>query len=113
MKEKRKHKRFSLDKSIQAINVLDGRSLGVLINISEGGFMTMCGENSPRRGDILQLRLLDPEEKSLDIMAGATCIWQEEAHASNSYWCGFKFIDLSSDAHEVLSHFLEGLEKSS
>lgn len=113
MKEKRKQKRFSLDQTIQAINILDGRSLGVLINISEGGFMTMCGENSPSRGDILQLHLLDPKEKSLDIMAGATCVWQEEAHASDSYWCGFKFIDLSSEAHEVLNNFLESLEKSS
>ena len=112
MKEKRKQKRYALNKTIQAINMLDGRSLGILINISEGGFMTMCGENSPQRGDILQSHLLDPKEKSLDITAGATCIWQEEAHASNSYWCGFKFIDVSPEAREFLNGFLRDLEKN-
>jgi len=112
MKDKRKQKRYALNKTIQAINMLDGRSLGILINISAGGFMTMCGENSPRSGDILQLHLLDPKEKSLDITAGATCVWQEEAHASNSYWCGFKFIDVAPETREILNDFLEKLADS-
>ncbi|RTZ77573.1 MAG: hypothetical protein DSZ01_06555 [Gammaproteobacteria bacterium] len=112
MKEQRKQKRYPLNKTTQAINMLDGRSLGILINISAGGFMTMCGENSPKRGDILQLHLLDAREKSLDITAGATCVWQEEAHASNSYWCGFKFIDVSPDTLEVLNAFLRDLEEN-
>ena len=51
-------------------------------------------------------------EKSLDITAGATCVWQEEAHASNSYWCSFKFIDVSPDTLEVLNAFLRDLEEN-
>ena len=112
MKEQRKEKRYSLNKTIQAINVLDGRSLGILINISVGGFMAICGSNSPKRGDILQLHLFDAKDNTLDIRVGVTCVWQEEAHASNSYWCGFKFIDIAPETREILDAFLRDIEEN-
>ena len=107
----RKQKRYTLKNTVQAINVVDGRSLGVLINISAGGFMLMCGKDGPKRGDLLQLHLLDVKEKSLDIKVGATCVWREEAHATDSYWSGFKFIDISPETQETLDNYLNKLEK--
>jgi len=109
MKEHRRQPRYPLKTAIQAINVIDGRSLGILTNISAGGFLLMCGKGAPKRGDIYQLHLLDPKEHSLDIMVGATCAWREEAHATNSFWCGFKFIDISPESQQALNHFLERL----
>jgi len=111
MKNQRRQPRYPLKTAIQAINVIDGRSLGILTNLSAGGFLLMCGREGPKRGDIYQLHLLDPKAHSLDIMVGATCAWREEAHATNSFWCGFKFIDVSPEAQQALDRFLETLAK--
>ena len=108
--EKRKQKRYALKHTIQAINALNGRSLGVLINISAGGFLLMCGKNGPKCGDLLQLHLRDVEGKSLDVKVGATCVWREEAHATDCYWSGFKFIDISSDTQEIIDNYLNNLD---
>ncbi len=109
MTEKRRHPRFAPRATIQAINVINGRSLGIVSNLSRGGFMLMCGNNAPGRGEIFQLHLLDPREHELDIEVGATCIWREAASASGSYWCGFQFIDLSDDAAARLERYLDTL----
>ncbi len=111
MKELRKHPRYMVRGTIQAINMLTGRSIGVLINLSAGGFMLMCGKDAPHGGDILQLHLLDPKEGRLDVIIGASCVWREEASATDSYWAGFKFIDVSPEAGKALDLFLEKLAR--
>ncbi len=111
MTEKRKHPRFPPKTTIQAINVIDGRSLGVLVNLSMGGFMLMGGRSAPRPGEVYQLHLLDPAGHSLDLEVGATCIWQEPASAKGSCWCGFRFIDLSEPVRERLEAYLGELSR--
>lgn len=113
MKELRKHTRYMVRGTIQAINVVTSRSLGVLVNLSAGGFMLMCGKDAPRRGDILQLQLLDSREGRLDVTIGASCVWREEASATDSYWAGFKFLDVSPEAGKALDLFLEKLARQS
>ena len=107
MKERRKHPRYDLKTTVQAINVIDGRSLGVLTNISAGGFLLMCAGDFPQEGGVYQLRLLDSQKRSLDISVGAACIWRAKAHAEGNFWCGFKFIDVSPEARKELDAFLD------
>ena len=110
MKEMRHHRRHVIQSTIQIINVLDGESMGVLINLSEGGFMAMGGPNSPKRGDVLQLQLLETSRQLLDIQLGVTCVWQEPAHAADSFWYGCKFIDLAPEARTQLQNYLSRLD---
>ncbi len=67
----------------------------------------MCTSDGPQRGDIFQFHLMDSKERLLDIIVGATCVWRAEAHAQGSFWCGFKFIDVSPEAQVALDAFLE------
>ena len=109
MSDMRHHRRYVVQSTVQIINVLDGDSLGVLINLSEGGFMAMGGPNSPKRGDVLQLHLLETNQQALNIEVGATCVWQEPAHAADSFWYGCKFIDLAPDSLAQLRNYLNQL----
>ena len=108
--QKRAHERLSPRSTIQAVNSLDGRALGVLVNISSSGFMLLSEEEHPMPGSIHQLQLLDLGNHALDISLGATCLWQEEASASNSYWSGFQIIDISDSNQEQLQSYLKTLK---
>ena len=106
---KRAHERFSPRSTIRAVNTLDGRALGVLVNISSSGFMLISEEDHPTPGSIHQLQLVDLGNQELSISLGATCLWQEEASASNSYWSGFQIIDISDNNREQLIRYLKTL----
>lgn len=66
----------------------------------------------PGPGTIHQLQLQNNEKTVPDITLGATCLWQEEASASNSYWCGFQIIDISSRDRETLDGYIKSLKDS-
>ncbi len=104
--EKRRHQRFAVDRPIQAINRLDDRELGRLINLSEGGFMAICGQGGPEPGHLLQLTIKDPERQALEIQGGVRCVWREPTHGGDGYWCGYQFIDLSDDDRRKLQSYL-------
>ena len=107
----RAHQRLTPRSTIQAIDTLDGKALGVLVNISHSGFMLLSEEEHPEPGAIHQIKLQDLGNTELDISLGATCLWQEEASAANSYWSGFQIIDISDDNQEQLNRYLESLDR--
>ncbi len=109
--EKREHQRFAVDRPIQAINQLDDQELGRLINLSEGGFMAVCGTAAPEPGNLLQLTLRDPQHQALEIHGGVRCVWRERTHGEDGYWCGFQFIDLSEEDRARLRDYLATLGK--
>ncbi len=110
--EKRKHARFAVDRPIQVINHLDDKELGRLINISEGGFMAICGLGGPEPGNLLQLTLRDPQGQTLEIQGGVRCVWREPTHGEDGYWCGYQFIDLSEADRQKLQAYLTSLDRN-
>ncbi|WP_456403693.1 PilZ domain-containing protein [Thiolapillus sp.] len=109
---KRAHDRFSPRSTVQVINSLDGTSVGVLVNISSAGFMIVSEGTHPSPGSIHQLQLIDHKHGDPDITLGATCLWQDEASASDSYWCGFQIIDISAQDQAKLNGYIDSLAKA-
>lgn len=105
----RAHDRLSPRSTVEVINSLDGRPVGILVNISTVGFMIVSKGTPPSPGSIHQLQLIDPEKGDPKITLGATCLWQDEASASDSYWCGFQIIDISEKDHESLNSYITSL----
>ncbi len=106
---KRKTERFPTKAGLQAINSIDNGTLGILINLSTSGFMLMSGADSPEPDSIYQLKLVDTLDNELNITVGATCVWREEASTNDSYWCGFKFLDVPPEAQQALNDYLSQL----
>jgi len=108
----RAHDRYSPRSTIEIVNTLDGKAVGVLVNISSEGFMIVSEGDHPGPGTIHQLQLLDHKKEVPEITLGATCLWQEEASASDSYWCGFQIIDISSKDRKTLDDYIKFLKDS-
>ncbi|WP_457673872.1 PilZ domain-containing protein [Thiolapillus sp.] len=108
----RAYDRFSPTSTVQIIDRLDGTALGVLINVSKGGFMMLSEGNCPEAGEIRQVQLIDHETGDPDISVGATCLWHDEANARHSYWSGFQIIDISPEEQEKLDRYISSLEEA-
>jgi len=108
----RAYDRFSPQSTIQVIDKLSGRVLGVLINVSRAGFMMLSEGKCPEAGGIHQLQIVSEEEETPDISLGATCLWNEEANARHSYWSGFEIIDISPEEQEKLDAYIATLQQS-
>ena len=108
----RAYDRFSPQSTIQIIDKLDGTALGVLINISKGGFMMLSEGICPEAGEIRQVQLIDHESGNPDISVGAICLWCDDANARHSYWSGFQIIDISPEDQEKLNQYVRLLEES-
>ena len=109
--EKRKHQRYAVPHPIQVINRLDDKELGRVVNLSEGGFMAICGLGGPEPGHLLQLTIKDSQGQALEIQGGVRCIWREATHGEDGYWCGYQFIDLSDEDREKLQAYLATLSE--
>ena len=109
---KRAHERFSPQSTIHVIDKLSGNAMGVLINISEAGFMMLSEGNCPEGGDIHQVQLIDHDSGDPNISVGATCLWNDEANARHSYWSGFQIIDISPEDQVRLDDYIELLKQS-
>ncbi len=109
----RAYDRFSPQSTIQIIDKLDGTALGVLINISRGGFMMLSEGVCPEAGEIRQVQLINHESGDPDISVGVICLWYDEANARHSYWSGFQIIDISPEDQEKLNRYISVLEESS
>jgi len=109
----RVHDRYSPRSTVQVINSLNGRAVGVLVNISREGFMIVSEGEHPSPGTIHQLQLIDHNSGDPDITLGATCLWLDEANASDSYWSGFQIIDISAKDREMLDNYIHSLGASS
>jgi len=55
----RAYDRFSPKSTIQIIDRLDGTVLGILINISKGGFMMLSEGICPEAGEIHQIQIIN------------------------------------------------------
>ena len=98
MQEQRHSPRKVADQILEICDQVTGNSLGRIVNISAEGFMLLSQE-PVITGTIYQLSLLDPtaQEAGKSINFGAEAVWCSEASHPESFWSGFRIIDISND----------------
>jgi len=106
----RANERYSPQSTIEVTDTIADKSVGVLINISATGFMLASIGSHPIPGTLLQLKLIETENQSLDISLGASCLWKDEASAEDTYWSGFEIIDISDQDQQTLNNYIESLK---
>ncbi len=103
----RQHERHELHKPIPVINVLDGQSMGALVNITVEGLMLLS--NQPIECDrIYQISLSLPQEIIGHdfIELGVDCLWARGEEQYHRYWAGFQIIDASHTAIKLIENLI-------
>ena len=103
----RKHQRIYLGTDVAVVDVLSGKHLGEIANITIEGLMLVMRE-PPQPGNIYQLAITLPEEidEHSVISVGADCLWGSESSIAGQHWAGFQIIDSSPVAEQLLEHLI-------
>ncbi len=100
MIEKRKSHRKIADEVLEICDQITGMPVGRVVNISAEGLMLLSQEPI-MTGSVYQLDLqMPPSEAETDprhIIFGAEAVWTSEASQPESFWTGFRIIDISSE----------------
>ncbi len=99
MIDKRKSSRKIVDEVLEVSDQITGTRLGRVVNISAEGLMLLTQEPIVA-GSIYQLKMELPNTGGDDpqtIAFGAEAVWTTEAGQPESFWTGFRIIDISSD----------------
>jgi hypothetical protein len=98
MKENRKATRKIADEVLEVSDQITGTQIGRVVNISAEGLMLLSHE-PVLTGSVYQLALelsaADGEAKQ--IMFGAEAIWTSETNQPESFWTGFRIIDIANE----------------
>jgi hypothetical protein len=102
MIEKRKSPRKVADEVLEVSDQITGTQIGRVVNISAEGLMLLSQEPIVT-GSVYQLEmtLSEHDGSSRQISFGAEAVWTTEASQPESFWTGFRIIDISGD--DVLS----------
>jgi hypothetical protein len=84
--------------NIEVIDMMTGRSVGQLSNLSETGMLLILGE-ALASDALFQMRFTLPRDdgKTRPVEVGAHELWSDEAAAPGQVWTGFRFIDVSPE----------------
>jgi hypothetical protein len=98
MIDKRKTSRKIADEVLEVADQITGTIVGRVVNISAEGLM-LLSEEPIVTGSVYQLKMELPssESDSKSIAFGAEAVWSMEATQPESFWTGFRIIDISSD----------------
>ena len=98
MIEKRKSPRKIADEVLVVSDQITGSQVGRVVNISAEGLM-LLSEEPIVTGSVYQLQLPLPGTNGAEqqVQFGAEAVWTMEASQPESYWTGFRIIDISSE----------------
>jgi hypothetical protein len=104
----RRHVRIHLKHPVSALDLMTGRGVGEVVNITTEGLMLVM-EEALESGGIYQLALTLPEPLNGEsvINLGAECLWSSEASVAKRYWAGFQIIDLSIEAENMIKALIQ------
>jgi hypothetical protein len=92
MEKKKKDKRFRTRAYCDVCDQSDNRSLGCLVDLSQGG-LKLLGEKQLNEGELYQLSIVMHKEingsRTLDV--NAKCLWTREGFHPGTYYAGFQF----------------------
>jgi hypothetical protein len=108
MQEKRKLPRTDADANIHVHDVNTGRQLGRMVNLSDEGMM-LIGREPVERNLVFQLELAleSPHRGHKNLHCGVESLWSSKADQSGHYWTGFRIIDISLEAAEIIDSLVE------
>jgi len=98
MKEQRKSPRKIANQVLEVSDQITGTQIGRVVNITAEGLM-LLSEEPIVIDSVYQLDLLLPDSKGgqTKISFGAEAVWTTDATQPDSFWTGFRIIDISSD----------------
>lgn len=103
---KQRHKRYQARSFCRICDDVNEKSLGCLIDISQGGLKIM-GEKPIFEGRIYRLSVVMPKEidgsKTLEL--NAKCLWNKKSSNPNFYFSGFEFIEADKKTIERITEF--------
>ncbi len=99
MNEQRRHPRKIANEVLEVFDQITGAQLGKVVNISAEGLMLLSNEFIST-GSVYQLDLKLPRliKKHSHISFGAEAVWSMDAAQPDSYWTGFRMIDISENS---------------
>lgn len=103
-KEYRKNKRVKPNIKIEVFDVIIGRSLGEVINISRDGILIAC-DKIVEVGEMFQTDWSFNARGLKSISVGLECLWSENEYSS---FClsGFQIIDISEDDQDIINRII-------
>jgi hypothetical protein len=103
-KEYRKNKRVKPNIKIQVYDVIIGRSLGEVMNVSSDGILIAC-EKITEVGEMFQTDWTFDARGLKSISVGLECLWSENNYSS---FClsGFHIIDISEDDQDIIDRII-------
>jgi hypothetical protein len=99
MNDQRKTPRKAANEVLEVADQITGVQIGRVVNISAEGLM-LLGQEPIITGSVYQLELLLQGLSSGDqskISFGAEAVWTMEATQPDSFWTGFRIIDISNE----------------
>lgn len=91
---------------LQAVNGIDGETLGIVSNLSLGGMMLITNRELYADG-VLQLKLDAPDHGAIPM--GVKVLWCTPANSPDEFWGGLTIIDISPADREALERLLDYL----
>jgi len=104
----RRSVRKSVSASLQIIDVMTGKALGRVGNLSADGLMLICPHAMPDQ-HVYQVRfpLPDSAASAAPIEVGIQCLWSEPASSEHSYWAGCQIVSISPGDRDALDSWVE------
>jgi len=98
MNDQRKTPRRAANEVLEVADQITGVQIGRVVNISAEGLM-LLGQEPIITGSVYQLELClrTTGEDESKISFGAEAVWTMEATQPDSFWTGFRIIDISNE----------------
>lgn len=98
MNEKRQSPRKIANEVLEVSDQITGSKMGKVVNISAEGLMLLSSDMIDT-GTVYQLDMKLPRliKNHSTISFGAEAVWCQEAAQPDSYWTGFRMIDISEE----------------
>ena len=103
-KEYRKSKRVKPHVKIEIINMIMGKKLGDILNISTDGLL-ISSKTQISIGEMFQTEWHIAARGLKSISMGLECLWSETQY-TNICLCGFYIIDISEDDQNILDRII-------
>lgn len=105
--EQRRAQRKRVNFTAVVTDVISGKPIGFLGNLSAGGMLLIC-QQPPREEAIYQLQLplhgLGPRPQHIEL--GVQAQWHEQAASPGQVWAGFRIIAIGKDDAAVIDRWL-------
>lgn len=105
--EQRRAERKRVNFTAVVTDVIAGKPMGFLGNLSAGGMLLIC-QQAPRDEAIYQVQLplhgLGPQPRHIEV--GVQAQWQERPAASGQVWAGFRIIAIGKEDTAALERWL-------